>query len=469
MMLELDIRNVSANRVGREYGLDLDAAFDTHQEAVGNIVSELYADKDRDGGWKRWMNLGNDRTLADSLNAYAREAQGRFDELVVLGIGGSSLGGYALLRALRHPYWNQLSNEQREGRPRYYFVENVDADQLRPLLDLLAPERTLFVVISKSGTTAETMAAFMIAKDWLEKRLPASAIREHIVAVTDAKAGVLRPVAEQAGYRTFPVPDDVGGRFSVFSAVGLLPAALCGISPDDIQAGIRDLDVTLQNPDLRANPAAQSALLHWLLYQRGQRNAVFMPYSYRLAAVSDWFVQLWAESLGKKHDLNGDVVHVGPTPVRAVGVTDQHSQVQLFNEGPPDKFLTFVTVRAPDADFVIPSGQFADVPDLSYLNGQPLSRLMQAEFEATRASLTANGRPNITLSLPRVDAYHVAQLLYLLEVQTAIAGGLFGIDPFDQPGVELAKQYTYALMGRAGYEHLIPAARGESPAAVKTR
>jgi glucose-6-phosphate isomerase len=464
-MIELDYRNISADKVGREHGLDLNDAFARHQGQIQDIVSRLYAEKDQAGGWKRWLNLGYDTQLAEDINKYAQSVKGKFSDMVVLGIGGSSLGGYALLQALLHPYWNQLSDEQRGGLPRYYFVENVDADQIAPLMDMLNPERTLFLVISKSGTTAETMSAFMLAKAWLDKNLPAEKVREHIVAITDAKKGVLRPVADEAGYQTFEVPDDVGGRFSVFSAVGMLPAALCGVSLSELQRGIRELDAQLQNPQLDKNLAAQGALIQFLLYERGKRNAVFMPYSYRLASVSDWFVQLWAESLGKKFDLNGDVVHAGPTPVRAVGVTDQHSQVQLFNEGPNDKVFTFIAVGKPDRDLTIPSDQFTDVEDLNYLNGKPMSVLMRAEFESTRASLTTNQRPNMTLSIPQVDAYHFAQLLYLLEVQTAIAGALLEIDPFDQPGVELAKKYTYALMGRKGYEDLIPVARGEKSAA----
>ncbi len=460
-MIELNYRNVSAEKVGRENGLELDAVFGEYREKISEIVTRIYAEKDRDGGWKRWLNLGYDKALADSLNQYAHSVKGQFSDMVVLGIGGSSLGGYALLRALLHPYWNQLSDEKRNGLPRFYFVENVDTDQIAPLFEMLDPQRTLFVVISKSGTTAETMSAFMIAKEWLEKNLDAAEVKKHIVAITDAKKGVLRPVADREGYQTFEVPDDVGGRFSVFCAVGLLPAALCGISVAEMQQGIQDLDKALQNPDLSKNPAAQGALIQYLLYERGKPISVFMPYSYRLASVSDWYVQLWAESLGKKHDLNGDVIHVGPTPVRAVGVTDQHSQVQLFNEGPHDKVFTFVAVGKPERDLTIPANQFSEVEDLNYLNGKPMSQLMNAEFESTRASLTSNQRPNLTITLPQVDAYHFAQLLYLLEVQTAIAGELFGIDPFDQPGVELAKKYTYALMGRKGYEELIPVARGE--------
>jgi glucose-6-phosphate isomerase len=463
-MIQLDIRNISADKVGYEHGLDLQDCFARNQERIREIVTTLYQTKDESGGWKRWLNLGYEQKLAADIQAYVQKVKGRFDDMVVLGIGGSSLGGYAMLRALLNPYWNQLSNEQRQGLPRYYFVENVDADQVVPMLALLKPERTLFVVISKSGTTAETMAAFMIAKDWLEKNLDAAVVKDHIVAITDANKGVLRPVADQQGYQTFEVPDDVGGRFSVFSAVGLLPAALCGVDLNELQRGIRELDAVLQKPELENNPAAQGALIQYLLYERGKRISVFMPYSFRLASVSDWFVQLWAESLGKKSDLSGDVVHAGPTPVRAVGVTDQHSQVQLFNEGPNDKVFTFIQVEKPAQDITIPANQFNDVEDLNYLNGKPLSQLMTAEFESTRASLTTNQRPNMTLSIPQVDAYHFAQVLYLLEVQTAIAGALLEIDPFDQPGVELAKKYTYALMGRKGYEELIPVARGEKTA-----
>ncbi|WMU93243.1 glucose-6-phosphate isomerase [Microcystis phage MaAM05] len=466
-MIKLDYGNISTEKVGQAHGLNLPQVFEDYGAQIREIVSRIYAEKDQSGGWKRWLNLGYDQKLLDALNGYAQSVKGRFSDMVILGIGGSSLGGYALLRALLHPYWNQLSDIQRNGFPRYYFVENVDSDQINPLMDMLDPQRTLFVVISKSGTTAETMSAFMIAKDWLEQKLPADQVKQHIVAITDAQKGVLRPVANQLQYQTFGVPDDVGGRFSVFCAVGLLPAVLCGVSLSEIQKGIQDLDKVLQNPDIQQNPAAQGALLQYLLYEQGKPISVFMPYSYRLASVSDWYVQLWAESLGKKHDLQGNVVHVGPTPVRAVGVTDQHSQVQLFNEGPFDKVFTFVSVGQPAQDIQIPANQFSDVEDLNYLNGKPMSQLMQAEFESTRASITNNQRPNMTLTLPQVDAYHVAQLLYLLEVQTAIAGALMGIDPFDQPGVELAKKYTYALMGRKGYEGLIAEARGQkSPLGV---
>lgn len=461
-MITLNTRFVEAATLGSEHGLELSQIFTQYQDKLSEIVRQIYATKDQAGGWKRWLNLGYDTALLKDLEKYAQGVKGQYEDLVVLGIGGSSLGGFALLKALLHPYWNQLSKEKRNGFPRFHFLENVDSDQIAGLLDILDPKTTLVNVITKSGTTAETMSAFMTFKAWLEKALGADQARKNIVATTDPAKGILRPIADQEHYPTFEVPDDVGGRFSVFSAVGLLPAILCGVDVAALLQGIRDLDAKLQNPDIHQNIAAQNALIQYLFYQREKHVSVFMPYSYRLAPVSDWYVQLWAESLGKRVDLDGRVVNVGPTPVRAVGVTDQHSQVQLFNEGPFDKVVTFVQVQQPDQDLTIPQA-FPQFEDLAYLGGRTFQQLMQAEFESTRASLTRNGRPSVTLEVPKVDAYHVAQLLYFLEVQTAIAGALFNIDPFDQPGVELAKKYTYALMGRKGYEALISEAKGEIP------
>ncbi|MEM0951361.1 MAG: glucose-6-phosphate isomerase [Cyanobacteria bacterium P01_H01_bin.74] len=465
-LIELNYENthsnqLDSNKMGQANGLLLEKVFEDNQDRIASIVNDLYAKKNTPGQWCRWLTLGENTALKTQINDYVKTVAGQFDDMVVLGIGGSSLGGYALLRALIHPYWNQLPADKRNGCPRYHFIENVDADQMNGLLDILTPSRTLFIVISKSGSTAETMSAFMIAKAWLETHIAEEkAIAKHIVAITDAKQGLLRPLADQAGYQTFEVPDDVGGRFSVFSAVGLLPAALCGISIDEIQSGIQAIDQQLQLPDLSQNIAAQAALIQIQLYQQGKFMAVFMPYSFRLASVADWMVQLWAESLGKQKNLNGDDVFVGSTPIKAVGVTDQHSQVQLYNEGPFDKVFTFIEVASPTKDIAISDNQFTDTPDLTYLNGKPLSALMNAEFQSTRASLTRNQRPNMTITLPEVNAYYLAQLLYMLEVKTAIAGALLNIDPFNQPGVELAKQYTYALMGRSGYEHLIAEAQG---------
>ncbi|MGE0199469.1 MAG: glucose-6-phosphate isomerase [Candidatus Melainabacteria bacterium] len=444
-MITLDISNVSQDKVGAEHGLDMPAVFAEYGERMAAAVKTLYATQNEEGGWKKWLGLAYQDDLFRSVQQYADSVKGRYDDVVVLGIGGSSLGGRAMLHALLPSHWNTFDSV-RNGWPRYHFVENVDADELSGLMAALTPGKTLFNVITKSGTTAETMSAFMVAKQWLEDHLPSDQVATHIVATTDKAKGLLRPLALEQGYTTFEVPDDVGGRFSVFSAVGLLPAALVGVDIAALQRGLKAMDAVLQNPDVKANPAAQAALVNILLDERkGKSMQVFMPYSAKLSYVSDWFVQLWAESLGKKFTRDGKVIHAGQTPVKAVGVTDQHSQIQLFNEGPNNKVIAFLAVDAPNREVVIPN-QFPELKALGYLHNQPMSRLMEAEFRGTRDSLTANQRPNLTYRMPCVDAEHLAQLLLLLEVQTALAGDLLGIDPFDQPGVEDAKKRTVAFM-----------------------
>jgi glucose-6-phosphate isomerase len=463
-MLTFDFQNLSVDKVGTQHGLNLKAELHNHATAIEAAVKALYESRNTEGAWSKWLNLGNARDLAMAIKSYAESCKGKYDDLIVLGIGGSSLGGIALLKALLHPYWNNLTTEQRQGYPRFHFVDNVDADVVAGLCDVVDLKRTLINVISKSGTTAETMSAFMYFKQKLDETLanPAEELKNHLVFTTDKQTGILRELADNMNVRSFEVPDDVGGRFSVFSAVGMLPAALCGLDITEFQRGIQEMEPLLSNPNADENPAAQNALYQVLMYKKGKPISVLMPYSTRLAFVADWYVQLWAESLGKAHDKQGNRVNVGPTPLKAVGATDQHSQVQLYNEGPFDKVFTFVQVERPDADTRIPDS-LPGVSALGYMANRGFHELLTAEFVATRSSVTRNQRPNMTISLPAVDAYHFAQLLYFLEVQTALAGALLNIDPFDQPGVELAKQYTHALMGRKGYEHLVAEAKGETP------
>ena len=318
------------------------------------------------------------------------------------------------------------------------------------LFDMLDWKKTLVNVITKSGDTAETMSQFLIVKDRLEKEL-GDDYRKNIVATTDQRTGILRQISEQEGYKTFVVPDDVGGRFSVFSAVGLLPFALVGLDIDEITNGIKDMDLALKNTDIHENIAAQNALIHYLMDTKLNKNlSVMMPYSSRLKYVSDWYVQLWAESLGKNENLNGEHVHIGPTPIKALGATDQHSQIQLYNEGPNDKIITFIRVGEFDNTLEIP--KIFEYTGIGYLGGKTINSLLNAEADSTKVSLSDYARPTVTITLPKVDGYNIAQLLYMLEVQTAIAGELYNINTFIQPGVEQAKNYTYALMGRVGYE-----------------
>ena len=449
-MLKLDYRNVKSAIVGKENGLEIETEFENYKENISKIISDLNKRKDKPGQWLQWMNLGYNEETVWLVKEYASLVKDRFENILVLGIGGSALGGIAMTEALLKPYWNLLPAEKRNNAPRIFFLDNIDPDQITGLLELLDLKKTLVNVITKSGSTAETMSQYMIVKSIMEQELGDN-YRRNIVATTDKKTGILRQLADQEGYKTFVVPDDVGGRFSIFSAVGLLPLALVGIDIDEIVAGVKDMDLALKNTDIWENVAAQNALIHYLMdTTKGKNMSVMMPYSSRLKYVSDWFVQLWAESLGKEFNNNGEKVNCGPTPLKAVGATDQHSQIQLYNEGPNDKVINFIRVEEFDTTVEIP--KIFEYTGIGYLGGRTINDLLNAEADATKVALVDFERPNVTISLPRVNGYFVAQLLYMLEVQTAIAGELYNINTFNQPGVEQAKDYTYALMGRAGYE-----------------
>jgi glucose-6-phosphate isomerase len=379
------------------------------------------------------------------LKDCARRLEGRFANLVVLGIGGSALGLIALNSALRTPHrWA-------EKPPRLYVLDNIDPERVRTLLEALDPRQTLVNVITKSGDTAETMASFLIFREWLAAGAGEAGYRERMLVTTDRAKGALRRIAEEDRLATFAVPDGVGGRFSVLTPVGLLPAALLGIDVDGLLAGAAAMAARTSSPELLANPAYLGAVLHHLGWLGGRRISVMLAYADRLYDLADWYRQLWAESLGKRLDLDGAEVRVGPTPVRSLGVTDQHSQLQLYKEGPDDKIYTVLRVGAFPADLPIPRA-FPELEAVAYLGGHTLQELFQAEARATEAALVKEGRPLTSVSFPVVDAAAVGEFFFWLELQTVAAGELLGINPLDQPGVEEGKQFAYGLLGRPGYQ-----------------
>jgi glucose-6-phosphate isomerase len=436
-----------AETVGPQRGFDpeeIEAQAERVRQALDAIGSR------RASGGLAWMDLPyQSEAMLAEIQQVAQEVRARCDTFVVLGIGGSALGMIALQTALNHPYYNLLPAEQRRG-PRLFVLDNVDPEGLRAFLDTVDLGRTCFNVISKSGGTGETMAQFLWVRDLLRRRVGREA-RTRIVATTDPGKNMLRAIAEREGYPIFPVGEGIGGRFSVLSPVGLFPAAVVGIDIHALLVGAAAADRIAQEEDLWQNPAALNAVLLWLSYQRGRHITVMMPYAQALRDVADWFRQLWAESLGKRLNRKGQVVHVGPTPVKALGATDQHSQMQLYIEGPFDKVVNFLTVERYRQDIAIPLGDTGE-PGVDYLGGHTFGELLKAEYEATALALAEAGRPNCTHILPEVNAYTVGQLLYLLEVQTAISGELYNITAFDQPGVEAGKMATFALLGRVGYE-----------------
>jgi len=399
----------------------------------------------RSGGSVGFVDIASDDALRFQSLEFAEHARGHFDDVVILGIGGSALGPIALRTALRPSAWNMLSNEARAGFPRLQVLDNVDPDTIAALLERLDLARTLFVVTSKSGGTAETMSQYMI----VDARVSAAGLEaaDHFVFVTDPVQGALRPLAREKGIPALDIPPSVGGRFSVLTPVGTLPAALTGIDVTELLAGAAEMADRCATAELARNPAGTYALLQWLADTRhGKSINVLMPYSDPLRDFACWFVQLWAESLGKHTSDGGSA---GSTPLAALGATDQHSQVQLFMEGPKNKTVTFIAVDERATNITIPSS-FSEVKELGYLGGHSLGELIDVEQRATAGALAKRGRPNLTIHIERVDARHVGGLMMLFEIATAYAGQLYGVDAFNQPGVELGKQFAYALLGRPG-------------------
>lgn len=440
-----DYSNVMADVIG-EAGID-ESALSSIRPGVRAAVGDLL-DLARDGE-TRFVNLP-DEDITPLLEA-AAEIRGAFDDFVVLGIGGSSLGSRAIYRALVRPFTGKMRDGSLREGPRLHVVENVDPVTLADLLESLDLERTAFNVVTKSGNTIETMSAFFIVRERLLAAFGAEGYRRRMFATTDPSRGALRSIVREDGIRSFDVPPGVGGRFSVLSAVGLLPLAVTGIDVQGLLRGAREARDHAYEDDLDQNMAAMFAATQVLLYNRGFHDIVLMPYSDALTDTSAWFVQLWAESLGKPTAGSARGA-VGPTPIAALGTNDQHSQLQLFMEGPANKNLVFMELRDD------PTGQSAPAtrsvcPSLGHLGGHRLAEIQRAELEGVRAGLVEVQRPTSTFVFDALTAETLGAFLMTMEAATSFAGSLFGVDPFDQPGVELAKRYAHGLLGREQEAH----------------
>ncbi len=448
MRLTLDFNHMMEEFVGKGEGFsrkDIDAL----QERL-KTAARAMTDK-RTQGKMDWRELPyNQQEVVQDILETAKGIKKRFDAFVVLGIGGSALGPIAVQQALNHMHYNELSKEKRNGCPKLYVLDNVDPERMEALFDIIDVEKTVFNVVTKSGSTSETMAQFLLIRDKLKEKV-GSRYPEHLVATTDPEKGNLIKIARAEGLKTFYIPQGVGGRFSELTPVGLLAAAVCGIDIEEMLAGAAYMDELCAEEDVWKNPASMAAVLQYLAMEAGKNISVMMPYADGLKFMADWYAQLWAESLGKRFTPEGEEVFVGQTPVKALGVTDQHSQVQLYTEGPFDKVITFLGVEHYRTKKEIPSG-YEEIPAVSFLGGHTFNALIHAEQAATEYALFKAHRLNQTITLPEINAFTIGQLLYFLEVKTAFAGELLNINAFDQPGVEEGKNATYALLGRPGYE-----------------
>ena len=447
MRLTVDYNNMTADFIGEEHGFkneDLIKAKKIAEKAFNDVKAN------RGKGMMGWTELPyNQKEIVADILATAKDIRKKFDNFVVLGIGGSALGPTAVFQSLCHLRHNELSKKMRKV-PKLYVEDNVDPERMASLLGILDLEKTVFNVVTKSGATSETMSQYLIIMKILKDKFKGKA-SEHVIATTSESKGNLIKIAKKEGLKTFYIPDGVGGRFSELCPVGLLPAAVLGIDIKMMLKGAEYMDKICRTGDYRKNPALVSALLEYLSMQNGKNISVMMPYADSLKYIADWYCQLWGESLGKAVDKNGNYVYAGQTPVKALGVTDQHSQIQLYREGPFDKVITFIGVEKFRAEVEISKG-CEEFPDVNFLCGHTLSELINSERKATEYALTTAKRPNYTIMMPEVNAFTIGELLYYFELETAYCGAMLNIDTFNQPGVEGGKNATYALFGRKGYE-----------------
>ncbi len=449
--ITLEFNNMMRGRLDAEHGItagEIDALSARAQSAYQAIVQNRGKNELMLG----WTELPYNQTeILKQIEDAAAHVRETFDTFVVLGIGGSALGPIAVQTALNHLRWNEL--EHRNG-PKFYVEDNIDPERISSLLDVIDVKTTCFNVITKSGATAETMSQYLIISDLLKKEV-GEGWQKHIIATTDAKNGNLIKIGKEEGFRLFVIPDGVGGRYSELSPVGLLPAAVCGIDIRAMLAGAAAMDKRCQSGDVWQNPALMEAVLQHIAFETyGANVQVVMPYADSLKYMADWFSQLWAESLGKNVTRTGKAVHCGQTPSKALGVTDQHSQLQLYTEGPFDKVITFLKVENYRTEFMIPHG-CEEFKNVAFLGGKTLNQLIHAELKGTEFALCQAGRMNQTVILPEVSAHTIGQLLYFFEMATAYAGELLDIDAFNQPGVENSKIASFAVLGNTGEQKYV--------------
>jgi glucose-6-phosphate isomerase len=396
------------------------------------------------------------RVFDEIVRSARRWRRAGIRDVLQIGIGGSSLGAECVFHALAHPAHNLLPDARRKG-PRLHFLDNVDPDRLHGLLDALDLRHTLIHVVSKSGGTVETAAGFQLVRGALRETLPKSrrdhAMRDHVVATTGA--GQLHEFCLEEDIEIIDFPSDIGGRFSVFTASGLFAPAVLGLDITGLVQGARRMVNRLTRDRAQDNLASSAAAVAFLLAtQRGIATQVFFPYADALEPLARWMVQLTAESLGKADPAGTgrrSASGVGSTPIPARGTTDQHSQVQLFVEGPADKLVVFVTTARSGRDMRLPNS-LPDEDPAAYLAGVPLGELLRAEQAGTAIALAEAERPTLCWRLPELHPYTLGQLLVAWEAQTAVHADLLGVNAYDQPGVEAGKVAAFALIGREGFE-----------------
>ena len=426
-MINVNFDNILSKNIGLTNGIS-ERKLNKLANKYNPLVKEVFRAKNKLG--YDFLNLPDDTKLVRKIKKYVSDQKKyKWENIVVLGIGGSSLGTIAVRDALLSEFGK---------KPKLFVVDNIDPTYTSRLLSELKLSKTLFIVISKSGATTEPMVLYGLVKDRLIKKFPTK-FQNHLLFITDPKKGLLRKIAKKDGTHIFDVPTKVGGRFSVLSSVGLVPCAFAGIDVNALLKGAREMKELIKKSKGLDNPALLLAISQFFIdRKKGKPMTVLMPYSNQLFRVGDWYRQLLAESIGKNNK-------TGPTPINALGTTDQHSQLQLYAEGPNNKLIIFMRLLKHEADLTIPDY----LPkEINYLTGKKMSEIINAACKGTSEALAKSKRPNLTLEVSKVDAKHLGALFMLFEFQVAILGLLYKVDAFNQPGVENSKIITKSLLSK---------------------
>ena len=412
--------------------------------AMMDTVNEVLVSRKGAGNdFLGWLDLPVDYDKEEfaRIKAAAKKIQSDSDVLVVIGIGGSYLGARAAVEFCKGQMYNGV---REKGIPEVYFVgSNISSSYLNDVVQIIGERDFSINVISKSGTTTEPAIAFRIFKKLIEEKYGREGAKSRIYATTDKARGALKKLATEEGYETFVVPDDVGGRFSVLTAVGLLPIAAAGIDIDEMMRGAQEARALCQGGDMASNPAFRYAALRNILYNKGKTTEILVNYEPALLMMGEWFKQLFAESEGKDHK--------GIFPTSANFSTDLHSIGQFIQDGSRNLFETVIWVNQPRSEAVIEETA-EDVDGLNYLAGKSVQFVNSKAFQGTLMAHMDGGTPNILVEIDRADAYHFGYLVYFFEKACGLSGYLLGVNPFDQPGVEAYKKNMFALLGKPGYE-----------------
>ncbi|CEI71680.1 MULTISPECIES: glucose-6-phosphate isomerase [Romboutsia] len=392
-----------------------------------------------------WVELPNnyDKEEFSRIKKAADKITSDSDVLLVIGIGGSYLGARAAIEMVSHSFRNNLEREDRKSPQIYYVGNNISSTYMMDLLDVIKDKDVSINVISKSGTTTEPAIAFRIFKDFLEKKYGKEEASKRIYATTDAKKGALRQLANEEGYETFIIPDDVGGRFSVLTPVGLLPIACAGLDIDAMMKGAQDASQEFKASDLKTNYSYQYAVVRNILHRKGKDVEMLVNYEPQLHYVAEWWKQLYGESEGKDNK--------GIFPASVDFSTDLHSMGQYIQEGKRILFETVLNVEKSKRNITIEEAD-VDLDGLNYLAGKTVDFVNKKAFEGTMLAHTDGQVPNLIINIPQLDEYNFGYLVYFFEKACALSGYLLGVNPFNQPGVEAYKKNMFALLGKPGFE-----------------